>query len=182
MDDELPSGNGWWRDPFAARRAARWSLPGFAAAGAASALIGGGWGALLTTAIILALPVAAFFEARGSLFVLHYATSAHASRRFPPRWWPWFVAFAGSVPLVIASGRLAGVIGGTAGDMILAAMLAAAGGLFLGGLFTLLGYYLDKELMAWFDRAANEDARSVQRETQRAQRTQRRREDKNREE
>ncbi len=174
-DDELPSGNQWWRDPFAARKVARWSLPGFAAAGAASALIGGGWGTLLGTAVIAALPVAAFFEARGSLFVLHYATSASAPRRFPPRWWPWFVALVGAVALVFAGGWLSGLVGGRAGDALLAATLAAAGGLFLGGLFTLLGYYLDKELSAWFDRAADEEARETEREAQRAQRRDERR-------
>ncbi len=44
-----------------------------------SALLGG-IGGLIAAVVIFALPVAAFFEARGSLFVLQYATSAYAAR------------------------------------------------------------------------------------------------------
>ncbi len=54
------------------------------------------------------------------------------------------------------------MIGGKAGDVLTAMTLAGAGGLFLGGLFTLLGYYIDKELVAWVDRTAAEEMSALE--------------------
>jgi len=158
-DDFAPVGrNQWWRDPFTARRVARWSLPVLVGIAGLSALLGR-IGALLAALVLFALPVMAFFEARGSLFVLQYATSAYGytPRRFPPKWWPWLAAIIGAIVLLVAGGNLAGWIGGKVGDVLTAMTLTGAGGLFLGGLFTLLGYYLDKELVAWVDRAGEEE-------------------------
>jgi len=161
-DDFSPSGgNQWWRDPFTARRVARWSLPVLVIVSGASALLGD-IGGLIAAVVIFALPVAAFFEARGSLFVLQYATSAYATRRFPPKWWPWFAALVGAIALLFAGGTLASRIGGKAGDVLTAMTLAGAGGLFLGGLFTLLGYYIDKELVSWVDRTAAEEMSALE--------------------
>ncbi len=154
---------GWWRDPFLMRRAARWSLLPLTIVGALCAVGGGFLAGLLVTAIIVLLPVAAFYEARGSLFVLQYTSSsatmyggaAPASRR--PRWLPWLGIMVGGVAVIVVFAWIAGRLPRPWAEMLTAAALVCGIGLFLGGLFTLGAYYLDREIASWFDREAEAD-------------------------
>ncbi|MCA1668154.1 MAG: hypothetical protein LC793_12320, partial [Thermomicrobia bacterium] len=45
----------------------------------------------------------------------------------------------------------------TVGNAITGAALAAAGALFFAGLFTLLGYWIDRELGNWIERQGEEE-------------------------
>jgi hypothetical protein len=110
--------------------------------------------------VFIAILFAAFFEARGSLFFLQYAPRRTSGRRAPPPWWPWLVMLFGSVALLVAGSWLGGIIEdnihrGT-GRFITAAAITGAATLFFGGLFTLLGYWIDRELSAWIARQDDE--------------------------
>ncbi len=69
--------------------------------------------------------------------------------------------FLGSIALLIVGSWLGGIVGDhlnrTAGQAITGAAMAVAGALFFAGLFTLLGYWIDKELGAWVDRQGEEE-------------------------
>lgn len=155
-------GGQWWRDPFLMRRVARWSLLPLALLAALCAVVGGLFSGLFVMLIIIALPVAAFYEARGSLIVLEYASSAFAPATKKPKWLPWLGALVGGVVVVIAFGWIAGRLPQPWSDMLTAAALTTGAGLFLGGFFTLLGYYLDRELVAWVGRAGEEEMRAYE--------------------
>lgn len=148
----------WWKDPIEARQVARWSFIGICVLGGYVAV--GPLGGLVAIILFVAILIAAFFEARGSLFFLQYAPSPTPGRRALPPWWPWLVMLLGSIVLLIAGTWLGGFIGnhvhrGT-GRFITAAAIAGAGALFFAGLFTLLGYWIDRELSAWISRQGDE--------------------------
>lgn len=149
----------WWQDPVEGRRVARWSFPilcvlgGYAAVGPIGGLIG-----FLLIPIIFA---AAFFETRGSLFFLQFAHLRPPERRRVPVWFPWLGMLLGSIALVMVGSWLSGSIQAHVnrgiGSAILGAALAGAGALFFAGVFTLLGYWIDKELGAWVERQGEEE-------------------------
>jgi hypothetical protein len=148
----------WWKDPIEARQVARWSFIGICMLGGYVAV--GPLGGLVAILLFVAILVAAFFEARGSLFFLQYAPPRTPGRRAVPPWWPWLVMLLGSIALLIAGTWLGGFVGdhvhhGT-GQFITAAAIAGAGALFFAGLFTLLGYWIDRELSAWMARQGDE--------------------------
>jgi hypothetical protein len=151
--------NQWWRDPVEARQVARWSFPAicvlgaYAAAGPAGGLIG-----------LLLLPViftAAFFESRGSLFFLQFAHLRPPERRRWPVWLPWLGMLLGGIALIAAGSWLGGIVhdhlSHAASQTINGAAIAGAGTLFFAGLFTLLGYWIDKELAGWVERQGEEE-------------------------
>jgi hypothetical protein len=148
----------WWKDPIEARRVARWSFIGICVLGGYVAV--GPLGGLAAMILFVAILAAAFFEARGSLFFLQYAPPRTSGHRAPPPWWPWLVMLLGSIVLLIAGSWLGGFITdhvhrGT-GRFISAAAIAGAGTLFFAGLFTLLGYWIDRELAGWIERQGDE--------------------------
>lgn len=149
----------WWRDPVEGRRVARWSFPALCILGGYAAI--GPLGGLIALLLFVAVLMAAFYEARGSLFFLQYAPPRPPGRRAAPPWWPWLVMFVAGIALLIAGAWLGGIIGerlhrGT-GQFVTGAAIAGAGALFFAGLFTLLGYWIDKELAAWVNRQGEEE-------------------------
>jgi len=151
--------NQWWRDPVEARRVARCSFPAICLLGAYGAV--GPLGGLVSFLLIFAIFVAAFFEARGSLFFLQFAHLRSPESHRGPAWWPWLAMLCGSIAVIVAGSWLGGITGDhlnrTAGNAITGAALAAAGALFFAGLFTLLGYWIDKELGNWVERQGEEE-------------------------
>lgn len=151
--------NQWWRDPVEARRLARWSFPAICLLGAYAAV--GPAGGLIAFLLIPVIFAAAFFEARGSLFFLQFAHLRPPERKRWPVWLPWLGMLLGSVALVVAGSWLGGVTGDhlshTVGQAIGGAAIAGAGALFFAGLFTLLGYWIDKELAGWVERQGEEE-------------------------
>ncbi len=149
--------NQWWRDPVEARRVARWSFPAICALGAYAAV--GPVGGLIGFLLIFAIFAAAFFEARGSLFFLQFAHLRTTGRG--PAWLPWLGMLLGGIALLIAGSWLGGIahdhLGHTAGQAINGAAIAGSGALFFAGLFTLLGYWIDKELGDWVDRQGEDE-------------------------
>lgn len=149
----------WWRDPVEARRVARWSFPAMILLGAYAAAgpVGGLIGLLLFPLVV----TAAIFEARGSLFFLQFAHLRPAERARLPAWLPWLAMLLGSVALIVAGTWLGGLVhdhlSHTAGQAINGAALAGAAALFLAGLFTLLGCWIDKELAGWVERQGEEE-------------------------
>jgi hypothetical protein len=148
----------WWRDPVEGRRVARWSFLGICALGGYAAVgPAGGLAAMLLFVLII---VAAFFEARGSLFFLQYAPPRTPGRRALPSWWPWLAMLLGSIALVVAGTWLGGIVQDRLnrgiGRFISTAAIAGAGALFFAGVFTLLGYWIDRELGAWIGRQGDE--------------------------
>jgi hypothetical protein len=162
----------WWKDPVEARRVARWSFPAICVLGAYAAT--GPLGGLVAFLLIFLIFVAAFYEARGSLFFLQFAHLRPPGSRRGPAWWPWLAMFLGSIPLLVAGTWLGGVVGDhlnhIVGQAINGATLAAAGALFFAGLFTLLGYWIDKELGAWVERQGEEEMPEQFREKKRKRR------------
>ena len=151
--------NQWWKDPVEARRVARWSFPAICLLGAYGAV--GPLGGLVSFLLIFAIFVAAFFEARGSLFFLQFAHLRPPGSRRGPAWWPWLAMLVGSIAVIVAGSWLGGIaedhLNRTVGHAITGATLAAAGALFFAGLFTLLGYWIDKELGDWVERQGEEE-------------------------
>jgi hypothetical protein len=148
----------WWKDPIEARQVARWSFIGICALGGYVAV--GPAGGLVAIVLFVAILAAAFFEARGSLFFLQYAPPRVPGQRALPPWLPWLVMLLASIALLIAGSWLGGLVtdhvhSGT-GRFITAAAIAGAGALFFAGLFTLLGYWIDKELSAWITRQGDD--------------------------
>ncbi|MDQ2783890.1 MAG: hypothetical protein M3Y58_02680 [Chloroflexota bacterium] len=151
--------NRWWQDPVEARRVARWSFPAICLLGAYGAV--GPLGGLVSFLLIFAIFIAAFFEARGSLFFLQFAHLRPPEGHRGPAWWPWLAMVIGGVASIAAGSEIGGIVGDhlnhTAGNAITGAALAAAGALFFAGLFTLLGYWIDKELGNWVARQGEEE-------------------------
>jgi hypothetical protein len=151
--------NQWWKDPIEARRVARWSFPAICLLGAYGAT--GPLGGLVSFLLLFIIFVAAFFEARGSLFILQFAHLRPSAGHRGPAWWPWLAMVVGSIAALIAGSWLGGIVGDhlnrTAGHAITGAAIAAAGALFFAGLFTLLGYWIDKELGDWVERQGEEE-------------------------
>ncbi len=151
--------NRWWQDPVEARRVARWSFPAICLLGAYGAI--GPLGGLVSFLLIFAIFVAAFFEARGSLFFLQFAHLRPSESHRGPAWWPWLTMVIGSIAVIVAGSWLGGIVDDhlnrTAGNAITGAAIAAAGALFFAGLFTLLGYWIDKELGDWVERQGEEE-------------------------
>jgi hypothetical protein len=151
--------NRWWRDPVEARRVARWSFPAICVLGAYAAV--GPVGGLVGFLLMLAIFPAAFFEARGSLFFLQFAHLRPSDRTRGPVWLPWLGMLLGGIALAIVGSWLGGIVHGhlshAAGQAISGAAIAGAGALFFAGLFTLLGYWIDKELADWVDRQGEEE-------------------------
>jgi hypothetical protein len=151
--------NQWWRDPVEARRVARWSFPALCVLGAYAAV--GPVGGLIGFLLIFAVFAAAFFEARGSLFFLQFAHLRPPERKRGPVWLPWLAMLLGGIALIIVGSWLSGIVhdrlSHAAGQAIGGAAIAGAGALFFAGLFTLLGYWIDKELGDWVDRQGEEE-------------------------
>ncbi len=151
--------NQWWKDPVEARRVARWSFPAICLLGAYGAT--GPLGGLVSFLLVFVIFVAAFFEARGSLFFLQFAHLRPAGKHRGPAWWPWLAMVVGSIAALIAGSWLGGIVSDhlnpTIGHAITGAAIAAAGALFFAGLFTLLGYWIDKELANWVERQGEEE-------------------------
>ncbi len=149
----------WWRDPVEGRRAARWSFPALCVLGGYAAV--GPLGGLIALLLFLAVLATAYFEARGSLFFIQYAPPRPPGQRAAPPWLPWLGMLLASIALLVAGSWLGGIIGerlhrGT-GQAITGAAITGAGALFFAGLFTLLGYWIDKELAAWVNRQGEEE-------------------------
>jgi len=149
----------WWRDPVDARRVARWSFPAICLLGAYAAI--GPLGGLIAFLLLPVIFTAAFFETRGSLFFLQFAHLRSPERRRGPIWLPWLGMLLGSIAFLIVGSWLGGIAGDhlnhTIGQAITGAALAGTGALFFAGLFTLLGYWIDKELGAWVERQGEEE-------------------------
>jgi hypothetical protein len=148
----------WWQDPIEARQVARWAFIGIILLGGYAAV--GPLGGLVAMLLFIAILVAAFFEARGSLFFLQYAPPRPPGRFAPPPWWPWLAMLLGGIALLIAGTWLGGIVAdhlhrGT-GKFITAAAIAGSGALFFAGLFTLLGYWIDRELTGWIERQGDD--------------------------
>ncbi|MCA1670469.1 MAG: hypothetical protein LC793_24430, partial [Thermomicrobia bacterium] len=101
--------NQWWRDPVEARRVARWSFPALCLLGAYGAV--GPLGGLVSFLLIFAIFVAAFFEARGSLFFLQFAHLRPAESHRGPAWWPWLAMLIGSIAVIVVASWLGGIVG-----------------------------------------------------------------------
>jgi hypothetical protein len=151
--------NQWWRDPVEARCVARWSFPVICVLGAYAAV--GPVGGLIGFLLIFAIFTAAFFEARGSLFFLQFAHLRSPEHKRAPVWLPWLAMLLGGIALIIAGSWLGGIVENhlnhASGQAINGAAIAGAGALFFAGLFTLLGYWIDKELADWVDRQGEEE-------------------------
>ena len=151
--------NQWWRDPVEARRIARWSFPALCVLGAYAAV--GPVGGVIGFLLIFVIFTAAFFEARGSLFFLQFAHLRPPERKRGPVWLPWLGMLLGAIALIVAGSWLSGIVhdhlSHTGSAAINGAIIAGAGALFFGGLFTLLGYWIDKELGDWVDRQGEEE-------------------------
>lgn len=118
-------------------------------------------GGLIGFLLIFAIFAAAFFEARGSLFFLQFAHLRPSDRNRGPVWLPWLGMLLSGIALIIVGSWLSGIIhdhlSHAAAQAINGAAIAGAGALFFAGLFTLLGYWIDKELADWVDRQGEEE-------------------------
>ena len=119
-------------------------------------------GGLIGFLLIFVIFAAAFFEARGSLFFLQFAHLRPPERQRGPVWLP----VAGDAPRRHRPdhrGQLARRHRPTTISTIPPARQSTArpspgaGALFFAGLFTLLGYWIDKELGDWVDRQGEEE-------------------------
>ncbi|MCA1670419.1 MAG: hypothetical protein LC793_24170 [Thermomicrobia bacterium] len=151
--------NQWWRDPVEARRVARWSFPAICALGAYAAV--GPVGGLIGFLLIPVIFTAAFFEARGSLFFLQFAHLRPPDRKRGPVWLPWLGMLLGGIALIVAGSWLSGIahehLSHVVGQAVNGAAIAGAGALFFASLFTLLGYWIDKELAGWVERQGEDE-------------------------
>lgn len=149
----------WWQDPVEGRRVARWSFPAMCLLGGYAAV--GPLGGLIGFLLVFVIFAAAFFEARGSLFFLQFAHLRPRGSHRAPAWWPWLAMLLGGIAVIVAGSWLGGIVGDhlnvTAGYAISGAAIAAAGALFFAGLFTLLGYWIDKELGDWVARQGEDE-------------------------